>query len=158
MKRLDLLRKLADAPLTGTRLCLYCDTFYRNFWLGHHLKRPGLFDAARGSSHAFKFAHVLGELIADAVERKQEGGMRASTGARARPSASKTRAQGRRAVHLFYQNTSPVGVLNPFYKRKIIQVDSIVTWADCIRPRVCLSTLEYSIHVIGISEQNIFKL
>ena len=65
----DTFPALADAPLIGTRLCLYCDTFDGNFWLDHHRQRPGLFVAAGDSGHAFKFAPVLGELIADAVER-----------------------------------------------------------------------------------------
>ena len=65
----DTFPALADAPLLGTRLCLYCDTFDGNFWLDHHPQRPGLFVAAGDSGHAFKFAPVLGELIADAVER-----------------------------------------------------------------------------------------
>ncbi len=60
---------LADAPLIGTRLCLYCDTFDGNFWLDHHPQRPGLCLAAGDSGHAFKFAPVLGDLIANAVER-----------------------------------------------------------------------------------------
>ncbi len=62
---------LAAAPLIGTRLCLYCDTFDGNFWLDHHPQRPGLFVAAGDSGHAFKFAPVLGDLIADAVEHQQ---------------------------------------------------------------------------------------
>lgn len=69
----DTFPALADAPLIGTRLCLYCDTFDGNFWLDHHPQRPGLVVAAGDSGHAFKFAPVLGELIADAVERKLEG-------------------------------------------------------------------------------------
>ncbi|MEQ2005600.1 MAG: FAD-dependent oxidoreductase [Limisphaerales bacterium] len=67
----DTFPALADAPLIGTRLCLYCDTFDGNFWLDHHPQRPGLFVAAGDSGHAFKFAPVLGWLIADAVERKE---------------------------------------------------------------------------------------
>lgn len=69
----DTFPSLADAPLIGTRLCLYCDTFDGNFWFDHHPQRPGLFVAAGDSGHAFKFAPVLGDLIADAVERRQEG-------------------------------------------------------------------------------------
>jgi glycine/D-amino acid oxidase-like deaminating enzyme len=65
----DTFPSLADAPLIGTRLCLYCDTFDGNFWVDHHPQRPGLFVAAGDSGHAFKFAPVLGNLIADAVER-----------------------------------------------------------------------------------------
>lgn len=72
----DTFPSLADAPLIGTRLCLYCDTFDGNFWLDHHPQRPGLFVAAGDSGHAFKFAPVLGELIADAVERQQQGATR----------------------------------------------------------------------------------
>lgn len=72
----DTFPALADAPLIGTRLCLYCDTFDGNFWLDHHPQRPGLFVAAGDSGHAFKFAPVLGELIADAVERKQGDAMK----------------------------------------------------------------------------------
>ena len=66
----DTFPSLADAPLIGTRLCLYCDTFDGNFWLDHHPRLSGLFVAAGDSGHAFKFAPVLGELIANALERK----------------------------------------------------------------------------------------
>jgi len=67
----DTFPALADAPLIGTRLCLYCDTFDGKFLLDHHPQRPGLVVAAGDSGHAFKFAPTLGELIADAVERKK---------------------------------------------------------------------------------------
>lgn len=60
----------ADAPIASTRLCLYCDTFDGNFWIDHDPARPGLIVAAGDSGHAFKFAPVLGGLIADVVERK----------------------------------------------------------------------------------------
>jgi sarcosine oxidase / L-pipecolate oxidase len=69
----DTFPALADAPLIGTRLCLYCDTFDGNFWLDHHPQRPGLVVAAGDSGHAFKFAPVLGELIANVVEGNKEG-------------------------------------------------------------------------------------
>lgn len=69
----DTFPALADAPLIGTRLCLYCDTFDGNFWLDHHPQRPGLVVAAGDSGHAFKFAPVLGDLIARAVERQLVG-------------------------------------------------------------------------------------
>ena len=61
---------LASAPIATTRLCLYCDTFDGSFWIDHHPQRPGLVIAAGDSGHAFKFAPVLGGVIADAVERK----------------------------------------------------------------------------------------
>ncbi len=68
----DTFPALASAPLIGTRLCLYCDTFDGNFWLDHHPQRPGLFVAAGDSGHAFKFAPVLGRLIANAVEHNPD--------------------------------------------------------------------------------------
>lgn len=61
---------LADAPLAGTRVCFYCDSFDGAFWINHVGERPGMIVAAGDSGHAFKFAPVLGGLIADVVERK----------------------------------------------------------------------------------------
>ena len=59
---------LADAPLVGSRVCLYGDSFDGNFFIDHDPDRPGLVVAAGGSGHGFKFAPVLGPLIADVVE------------------------------------------------------------------------------------------
>lgn len=64
----DSLPALADAPLLAMRLCLYCDAFDGNFWIDHDPERPGLIVAAGDSGHGFKFAPVLGGLIADVVE------------------------------------------------------------------------------------------
>ena len=61
---------LSHAPIVATRLCLYCDTFDGNFWIDHDPARAGLIVAAGDSGHAFKFAPVLGNLVADVVERK----------------------------------------------------------------------------------------
>jgi glycine/D-amino acid oxidase-like deaminating enzyme len=58
---------LADAPLVGRRLCVYGDTRDAHFWIARHPQRPNLTVATGGSGHGFKFAPVLGELIADAV-------------------------------------------------------------------------------------------
>jgi glycine/D-amino acid oxidase-like deaminating enzyme len=63
------LPSLAEAPLIGSRVCLYCDTWDGNFWIDHDPERPGLVVATGGSGHAFKFAPILGGLIADVVER-----------------------------------------------------------------------------------------
>jgi glycine/D-amino acid oxidase-like deaminating enzyme len=60
---------LEGAPVKHTRLCLYCDTFDGDFWIDHDPSRPGLVVAAGDSGHAFKFAPVLGRIIADVVER-----------------------------------------------------------------------------------------
>jgi len=61
---------IAEAPIVATRLCLYCDTFDGNFWIASDPSRPGLIVAAGDSGHAFKFAPVLGGVIADVVEEK----------------------------------------------------------------------------------------
>lgn len=59
---------LADAPIVSTRLCMYCDTHDGDFWMARDPERAGLVIAAGDSGHGFKFAPVLGEIIADAVE------------------------------------------------------------------------------------------
>ncbi len=61
---------LRDAEPAQTRLCLYCDTWDGDFLIDHDPDRPGLVVAAGGSGHGFKFAPVLGEIVADVVERK----------------------------------------------------------------------------------------
>lgn len=59
---------LAGAPLVHSRVCLYCDTPDGDFLVARDPDRPGLAIACGGSGHAFKFAPVLGEIVADAVE------------------------------------------------------------------------------------------
>jgi glycine/D-amino acid oxidase-like deaminating enzyme len=63
----DSLPALAAAPIIHRRLCVYGDTRDAHFWIGRHPARPDLTVATGGSGHAFKFAPVLGELIADAA-------------------------------------------------------------------------------------------
>jgi glycine/D-amino acid oxidase-like deaminating enzyme len=62
--------ELADAPIVYTRLCMYCETHDGNFWIAPDPERKGLVIAAGDCGHGFKFAPVLGEIIADAVEEK----------------------------------------------------------------------------------------
>jgi glycine/D-amino acid oxidase-like deaminating enzyme len=62
---------LADAPIVYTRLCLYADTRDEDFWIAPDPDRPGLTVAGGGSGHGFKFAPVLGTIIADAMERRE---------------------------------------------------------------------------------------
>jgi glycine/D-amino acid oxidase-like deaminating enzyme len=64
----DSLPALADAPVVASRTCFYCDTADGHFWIDRDPRRAGLTVASGGSGHAFKFAPVLGALIADAVE------------------------------------------------------------------------------------------
>jgi glycine/D-amino acid oxidase-like deaminating enzyme len=59
---------LADAPIVYTRMCMYCETHDGNFWIAPDPEREGLVIAAGDCGHGFKFAPVLGEIIADAVE------------------------------------------------------------------------------------------
>jgi glycine/D-amino acid oxidase-like deaminating enzyme len=61
---------LADAPIVYTRICLYCDTHDGHFWIAPDPERPGLVVAAGDNGHGFKFAPVLGKLMADAIEEK----------------------------------------------------------------------------------------
>lgn len=60
--------ELAKAPIVFTRICLYCDTHDGHFWIAPDPERAGLVIAAGDSGHGFKFAPVLGDIIADAVE------------------------------------------------------------------------------------------
>lgn len=59
---------LADAPIAATRACVYGDTRDEHFWIAADPDREGLVVAAGGSGHGFKFAPVLGDLIANAAE------------------------------------------------------------------------------------------
>ena len=61
---------LADAPVVYTRVCMYCDTHDGHFWIARDPEREELVVAAGDSGHGFKFAPVLGEIIVDAVEGK----------------------------------------------------------------------------------------
>jgi glycine/D-amino acid oxidase-like deaminating enzyme len=63
---------LAKAPVVETRLCLYSDTFDGDFLIDRDPDRWGLAVAAGGSGHAFKFAPLLGTLIANAVDRTED--------------------------------------------------------------------------------------
>jgi sarcosine oxidase / L-pipecolate oxidase len=59
---------LLSAEVAHTRVCVYCDTWDGHFWIAPDPARQGLVVAAGGSGHGFKFAPVIGALIADAVE------------------------------------------------------------------------------------------
>lgn len=65
---LDTFPGLIDAPVVYTRLCLYSDTWDSHFWIARDPNRDGLTVASGGSGHGFKFAPVLGDIIADTVE------------------------------------------------------------------------------------------
>ncbi len=62
---------LAVAEIVFRRLCLYADTQDEDFWIARDPQRVGLTVASGGSGHGFKFGPVLGALIADEVEGKE---------------------------------------------------------------------------------------
>ncbi len=64
----DALPGLAAAPRAGERLCLYSESVDGDPWIARHPERAGLVVAAGGSGHAFKYAPLLGALIADAAD------------------------------------------------------------------------------------------
>jgi len=66
---------LADAPIVYSRICMYCDTNDGHFWIAPDPERSGLIIAAGDNGHGFKFAPVLGEIIADAMEGKSSPGL-----------------------------------------------------------------------------------
>jgi glycine/D-amino acid oxidase-like deaminating enzyme len=68
----DTFPALAEAPLAASRLCLYCDTWDGDFWIDHHASCAGAVVAAGDSGHAFKFAPILGALIAGVVEERPD--------------------------------------------------------------------------------------
>jgi glycine/D-amino acid oxidase-like deaminating enzyme len=61
---------LVDTPIVYTRMCMYCETHDGNFWIAPDPERKGLVIAAGDCGHGFKFAPVLGQIIADAIEQK----------------------------------------------------------------------------------------
>jgi glycine/D-amino acid oxidase-like deaminating enzyme len=64
----EVLPELAGAEIALRRQCVYGDTKDGHFWIAEDPDRPGLVAATGGSGHGFKFAPVLGELIADVAE------------------------------------------------------------------------------------------
>jgi len=49
-------------------VCVYCDTRDGHFWIAPSPACEGLVVATGGSGHGFKFAPLLGEWIADALD------------------------------------------------------------------------------------------
>jgi len=61
---------LTEAAIVYTRVCMYCDTNDGDFWIAPDPERPNLVIATGDCGHGFKFAPVLGEIVADALEGK----------------------------------------------------------------------------------------
>jgi glycine/D-amino acid oxidase-like deaminating enzyme len=85
---------LADAQIVTSRLCLYTDSCDGDFWIARPPERPDVVIATGGSGHAFKFAPILGEIIADVVEEKEGDPIRRRFGWR----EPRARAEAARAV------------------------------------------------------------
>jgi glycine/D-amino acid oxidase-like deaminating enzyme len=66
----DTFPELAGASIRSRRLCFYCDSFDGDFWIDWDPDREGLLVATGGSGHGFKFAPLMGSLIADRFEGK----------------------------------------------------------------------------------------
>lgn len=73
---------LAAARIARTRVCFYCDAPSGRFLVDQVPGRRGVVVAAGGSGHGFKFAPVIGELIA-AVALDEDHPRRAATAWRA---------------------------------------------------------------------------
>lgn len=59
---------LASARLAEARVCHYCDSVDGQFWIDRVPDASATFVATGGSGHGFKFAPILGELIANRIE------------------------------------------------------------------------------------------
>jgi sarcosine oxidase len=60
----------ADGPLRTSVVCLYTNTPDEHFWIDHHPTQPRVLIASPCSGHGFKFAPVIGEILADLIEHK----------------------------------------------------------------------------------------
>ena len=71
--RAALSRFLPDAagPLLRSVVCVYTNTPDEHFWIDRHPKDRRVLVASPCSGHGFKFAPVIGEILADLVEGKR---------------------------------------------------------------------------------------
>lgn len=95
----DAFPDLADAPIVHTRCCVYGDSLDGHFFIAPHPQRPNLIVAAGGSGHAFKFAPLLGDLIADALEGRVVHRFRWRSAADLDPLRPKARGDAARSDH-----------------------------------------------------------
>ena len=61
----------ADGRLRASVVCLYTNTPDEHFWIDRHPEHGNVLVASPCSGHGFKFAPVVGEILADLVEHKQ---------------------------------------------------------------------------------------
>ena len=60
----------ADGPLRASVVCVYTNTPDEHFWIDRHPDHPQVLIASPCSGHGFKFAPVIGEILADMVQKK----------------------------------------------------------------------------------------
>jgi sarcosine oxidase len=60
----------ADGRLLASTVCLYTNTPDEHFWIDRHPAHDNVLVASPCSGHGFKFAPVVGEILADLVERR----------------------------------------------------------------------------------------
>ncbi|HWL72450.1 MAG TPA: N-methyl-L-tryptophan oxidase [Burkholderiaceae bacterium] len=60
----------ADAKLRATTVCMYTNTPDEHFWIDRYPQNAQVLIASACSGHGFKFAPVIGEVLADLVEGK----------------------------------------------------------------------------------------
>jgi glycine/D-amino acid oxidase-like deaminating enzyme len=63
---------LADAPLTGGRVCQYDLTPDTHFLVARHPDEPSWWLVGGGSGHGFKHGPAVGQYVADCVEGRRE--------------------------------------------------------------------------------------
>jgi sarcosine oxidase len=55
----------ADGALRATEVCMYTNTSDEHFWIDHHPQYANVLIASPCSGHGFKFASVIGEVLAE---------------------------------------------------------------------------------------------
>ncbi|HEY6354400.1 MAG TPA: N-methyl-L-tryptophan oxidase [Burkholderiaceae bacterium] len=60
----------ADGRILASTVCLYTNTPDEHFWIDRHPEHGNVLVASPCSGHGFKFAPVVGEILADLVERR----------------------------------------------------------------------------------------
>ena len=58
----------ANGPLRASVVCVYTNTRDGHFFIDHHPRHPQVLIASPCSGHGFKFAPVIGEVLADIVQ------------------------------------------------------------------------------------------
>jgi len=61
----------ADGRTLASVVCLYTNAPDEHFWIDRHPEHPNVLVASPCSGHGFKFAPVIGEILADLVESRQ---------------------------------------------------------------------------------------